>query len=75
MSVDKEKLENWFVEVEKLNSDQMMKLVEKHVDEETIELFVDHLEEFYGIEDDDQLGMLAQIMVSGFVAAREIGAQ
>jgi hypothetical protein len=72
MVVDKEKLENWFVNVEKLDSDQMMKLVEKHLDEETIELFVDHLEEFYGIDDDDQLGMLAQIMVSGFVAAREI---
>jgi hypothetical protein len=72
MAVDKEKLESWFVEVEKLDSDQMMKLVEKHLDEETIELFVDHLEEFYGIDDDDQLGMLAQIMVSGFVAAKEI---
>jgi hypothetical protein len=72
MAVDKEKLENWFVEVEKLDSDQMMKLVEKHLDEETIELFVDHLEEFYGVDDDDQLGMLAQIMISGFVAAREL---
>ncbi len=72
MAIDKEKLENYFVELEKLNSDQMMARVEKYLDEETIELFVDHLEEFYGVEDEDQLGMLAQIMVSGFVAAKEV---
>ena len=72
MKIDKETLENHFVQIEKLNSDEMMKLVEKYMDEETIEVFVDHLEEFYGIEDDEQLGTLAQIMISGFIAAKEI---
>lgn len=72
MAIDKEKLENYFVELEKLNSEQLMARVEKHLDEETIEIFVDHLEEFYGIDDDEQLGTLAQIMISGFIAAREI---
>ncbi len=72
MTIDKEKLENYFVEIEKLNSDQMMTLVEKYMDEETIEIFVDHIEEFYGIDDDDQLGTLAQIMISGFIAAKEL---
>ena len=70
--VDKQKLEDYLMGIEKLNSDQMMKLVDQHLDEETIELFVDHLEEFYGIEDDEQLGTLAQIMISGFIAAREL---
>jgi hypothetical protein len=72
MNIDKEKLENYFVGLEKLDSDQMMKLVEKHMDEDTVEIFVDHIEEFYGIDDDDQLGTLAQIMISGFIAAKEL---
>jgi len=72
MSINKEKLENYFVELEKLNSEDMMKLVEKHMDEDTVEIFVDHIEEFYGIADDDELGTLAQIMISGFIAAKEL---
>jgi hypothetical protein len=72
MNINKEKLENYFVELEKLNSEDMMKLVEKHMDEDTVEIFVDHIEEFYGIADDDELGTLAQIMISGFIAAKEL---
>jgi len=72
MSINKEKLENYFVELEKLNSEDMMKLVEKHMDEDTVEIFVDHIEEFYGIADDDELGTLAQIMISGFITAKEL---
>lgn len=69
---DKEKLANYFESLKSLDNEQMMEKVDKYLDDEAIEIFVDHLEEFYGIEDDDQLGMLAQIMISGFVAAKEL---
>lgn len=68
----KEQLEAFFLKLEKLNSEQLMEMVAEQLSDESIETFVDHIEEFYGIEDDEQLGMLAQIMVTGFLAAKSI---
>lgn len=70
--IDKEKLSSYFKTLEGLSAEDMMKKVDQYLDDEAIELFVDHLEDFYGVEDDEELGMLAQIMVSGFIAGLEI---
>jgi hypothetical protein len=67
----KDKLDTYFEKLEKLKSEEMMALVDKYLDEEAIEIMVDHIEDFYGIDDDEQLGSLAQIMISGYVAAME----
>lgn len=69
---DKDQLAHYFEGLKELNAEDIMKIVDKHLDNEAIEIFVDHIEDFYGIEDDEQLGMLAQIMVSGYVAAKEL---
>lgn len=71
----KDKLDAYFEKLEKMKSEEMMALVDKHLDEEGIEIFVDHIEEFYGVKDDEQLGSLAQIMISGYVAAMEVNKQ
>jgi hypothetical protein len=67
----KDKLDAYFEKLEKMKSEDMMALVDQYLDEEAIEIFVDHIEDFYGVEDDEQLGSLAQIMISGYVAAME----
>lgn len=72
MSVDHDKLEDYFEKLGKMKSEDMMALVDQYLDEEAIEIIIDHIEDFYGVEDDEQLGSLAQIMISGFVAAREL---
>lgn len=72
MTIDHDKLEQYFEDLGKMQSEQMMALVDKYLDEEAIEIIIDHIEDFYGVEDDEQLGSLAQIMISGFVAAREL---
>jgi len=69
---DKDKLDNYFESIKNLSAEELMSKVDSYLDDEAIEIFVEHIEDFYGIEDDEQLGMLAQIMVSGFVAAKEI---
>ena len=70
--IDKAALSNYFNTLEELNTDQMMEKVEKHLDDEAIEIFIQHLEEYYGVEDDEELGTLAQIMISGFIAGKEL---
>jgi len=70
---DKDKLVQYFDSLKDQEAEQIMKKVDQYLDDEAIEIFVEHLEDFYGVEDDEELGMLAQIMVSGFVAAKEIG--
>ena len=69
---EKKKLVTYFDSIKNFNAEQLMASVESYLDDEDIETFVDHLEEFYGIQDDEELGMLAQIMISGFVAAKKI---
>ena len=65
------KLQDFFSKIEGFEPDDMVKLVEKYLTDEDIDVFIDHIENFYGIEDDEELGHLAQIMVTGFLAAKE----
>jgi hypothetical protein len=53
-----------------MQSEDMMTMVEKHLSDEDVEIFVQHIETFYGITDDEELGMLAQLMVTGYLAAK-----
>ncbi len=70
MSEKQQILTSFFQSLEKLESDDMMALVEKHLKDEDVEIFVQHIEAFYGITDDEELGMLAQLMVTGYLAAK-----
>lgn len=63
-------LTSFFESLEKMQSEEMMSMVEKHLSDEDVELFVQHIEAFYGINDDEELGMLAQLMVTGYLAAK-----
>ncbi|MFL5785699.1 MAG: hypothetical protein ACJ76H_13870 [Bacteriovoracaceae bacterium] len=71
MSTEKQQiLTSFFASLEKLDSDAMMSLVEKHLSDDDVEIFVQHIEQFYGISDEEELGMLAQLMVTGYLAAK-----
>ena len=70
---EKEILADYFEKVKEMDSEQLVAKVSKYLDDEAIEIFVDHIEDFYGVEDDEELGMLTQLMISGFVAAKELG--
>lgn len=63
-------LTSFFKSLESMNSEEMMVMVEKHLKDDDVEIFVHHIEEFYGITDDEELGMLAQLMVTGYLAAK-----
>ncbi len=71
MSSEKQQiLTSFFKSLEKMESEDMMELVEKHLKDDDVEIFVQHIESFYGISDDEELGMLAQLMVTGYLAAK-----
>lgn len=71
MSTEKQQiLTSFFSSLEKLESEDMMTMVGKHLKDEDVEIFVNHIETFYGITDDEELGMLAQLMVTGYLAAK-----
>ena len=72
MALDPEKLLEFFNRIKQMKCEEYLKLVEKYMDDDTVELFVDHIEEFYGNHDDEELGMLANIMITGFVCAKEL---
>lgn len=71
MSSEKQQiLTSFFKSLEGMKSEDMMGMVEKHLKDDDVEIFVGHIEEFYGITDDEELGMLAQLMVTGYLAAK-----
>lgn len=72
MQIDKDKLADYLTKLEDYDSESMMKLVEKHLDDEAVEMICEHIEDFYGIEDDEEIGHLAQLMVAGVVMGREL---
>lgn len=65
-----ESLNFFFQKLEGLDADSMTSLVESQLNDEELEVIVRHLEEFYGIEDEEELGMLAQVLVTGYLAAK-----
>lgn len=76
MSSEKQQtLTSFFDALEKMESEEMMEMVGKHLADDEVELFVQHIEKFYGITDDEELGMLAQLMVTGYLAAKHEASQ
>jgi hypothetical protein len=73
MTEKQQKLTSFFQSIENLDSDQMMKLVGEYLSDEDIEIVVEHIENFYGVNDDEELGMLAQLVVTGYIAAKSEG--
>ena len=69
---EKQKLFDYFQALKDVSPEDMMNKVDGYLDDEAIEIMVDHIEDFYGVEDDEELGMLAQLMVSGFMAAKNL---
>lgn len=65
-------LQSFFEKITTFKPDDFAQLVENHLSDEDIELFVDHLEDFYGITDEEDLGTMAQIMITGFIAGRSL---
>ncbi len=71
MSTEKQQiLTSFFESLEKMESEDMMSMVETHLKDDDVEIFVQHIENFYGITDDEELGMLAQLMVTGYLASK-----
>lgn len=64
-------IESFLNRITAFDSEKMMNMVDKHLDAESVELFVDHIEDFYGIKDEEELGLLAQIIICGYVCAKE----
>jgi hypothetical protein len=62
------KLQNYFEELNAISPDEMGQRIEKELNDEELELFVRHIEDFYGIEDDEEIGLLTQLMVCGYMA-------
>ena len=70
-----EQLAFFFQKLDALDSDAMTALVEKHLNDEELEQFVRHIEDFYGIADEEEIGMMAQLMVTGYLAAKSEAGQ
>lgn len=63
-------LNNFFNSLENMESEDMMKLTESYLNDEELDVFVQHIEKFYGISDEEELGMLAQLIITGYLAAK-----
>lgn len=70
--IDNDLLDSYLERLEDFENEDIIKLVEKHLDDEAVELICEHIESFYGLEDDEEIGHLAQVMIAGIVMGREI---
>lgn len=60
-------LENYLELLAKMTPEKMEKLVESHLNDEDLLMIIDHLEDFYGVNGEEETGTLAQIFVSGIL--------
>ena len=78
LAMSEEQLDSQFIrineflaQVKDMKSEDFMKLVETSISDKAIERFCEHIEDFYGVDDDEQIGVLAQIMVTGFLVGKK----
>lgn len=64
------RFKRFFSNLESCQSEHFMKIVENHVSDHAIEAICDHIETFYGVEDDEEIGMLAQVMITGVLIGK-----
>lgn len=72
MEISHQNLTAFIEKVEDMNSESFSKLVEQHLDDDAIEILASHIEQFYAVEDDDEIGGLTQIMITGYLAAKSL---
>lgn len=72
MKIDTQKLEDFFISLEEKTDQEIGGLITKYLEPEATEIFADHIEEFYEVKDDDEVAILAQIMITGFLAGKEV---
>lgn len=66
-----ENVKKFFSTIESMESEAFMQKVEAIVSDDVVECICDHIEDFYGVEDDEQVGMLAQLVVTGVLLGKE----
>lgn len=67
MKIDINQLSSVLDEMKNWNSEKMMTEVESLMSDEAIEVICHYIEDFYGLEDDEEIGTLAQIMIQGLL--------
>ena len=65
--INSDVVEKFTEKLAKMNSEEYMKLVENFIEDDAIEAIAAFLEDFYGVSDEDQLGHLTQVFVSGIL--------
>lgn len=68
--IDSSKTEEFFEKLESLSDEAIQKLVQQHLSDEVIEVICDHLEDYYQIQDDEEIGSLAQLVITGYLLAK-----
>ena len=63
-------IQSFFESLEQTESKDFMEIVERYISNESIEVICDHIEDFYGVEDDEEIGMLSQLVVTGFLLGK-----
>lgn len=72
MSVDLGQLNEFIQRLESMESEEFMKLVESKLDDSAVELICSYVERFYEIESDEEVGLLSQLIITGFVMGQEL---
>ena len=62
------RLKAFLKETQSLSENEFETLIEQNFDDETFEILIEHLEDFFGIQDEEQLAFLTQVMIKGLMA-------
>ena len=65
--MEKNDIDNFFELLKSIESDEFMGMVEKCLSDDEIESMGNYLQDFYGLEDDEEVGHITQIMVMGYL--------
>lgn len=65
-------INHFFSKLSDIEADDFMKLVEEVMNDDDIERCAQYIEDFYGIQDDDEVGTLTQIFVTGVLLGKQL---
>lgn len=71
MSANVDNLKEFLNSLNDIKSEDFTKMAEENLSDDAIDEMAAYLEDFYQIDDEEELGLLVQIMIIGYLAAKK----
>jgi hypothetical protein len=70
--INKDLLKNALSDLEKLNGENFEEFIDNNFESDSVEDMAEYIAQSYGLENDDEITLLTEILIKGFILGKEM---